>query len=38
VLGVFADREGIEFVYRISSYMPLLGLLTVFLPRLPNHR
>lgn len=38
VLGVFADREGIEFVYRISSYMPLLGLLTVFLPRLPSHR
>ena len=37
VLGVFADREGIEFVYRICSYMPLLGLLTVFLPRLPSH-
>lgn len=38
VLGIFADREGIEFVFRISSYMPLLGLLTVFLPRLPSHR
>ena len=38
VLGVFADRQGIEFVYRICSYMPLLGLLTVFLPRLPGHR
>ncbi|UHS59419.1 MULTISPECIES: MFS transporter [Agrobacterium] len=38
VLGVFADREGIEFVYRICSYMPLLGLLTVFLPQLPSRR
>ncbi|MBD8687383.1 MULTISPECIES: MFS transporter [unclassified Rhizobium] len=38
VLGVFADREGIEFVYRICSYMPLLGLLTVFLPQLPSRK
>ena len=36
VLGVFADREGIEFVYRVCSYLPLLGLLTVLLPRLPE--
>lgn len=36
VLGIFADREGIEFVYRICSYMPLLGLLTIFLPQLPS--
>ncbi|MGN7752524.1 MFS transporter [Sinorhizobium sp. 22678] len=35
VLGVFADRQGIEFVYKICSYLPLLGLLTVFLPKLP---
>ena len=38
VLGVFADREGIEFVYRVCSFMPLLGLLTIFLPRLPSHQ
>lgn len=38
VLGIFADRNGIEFVYTICSYMPLLGLLTVFLPKLPSHR
>ncbi|MDO6965198.1 MFS transporter [Rhizobium alvei] len=37
VLGVFADREGIEFVYKVCSYMPLLGLLTIFLPRIPRH-
>jgi FSR family fosmidomycin resistance protein-like MFS transporter len=36
VLGVFADREGIEFVYRVCSYLPLLGLLTVLLPKLPE--
>ncbi len=38
VLGVFADRNGIEFVFTVCSYMPLLGLLTVFLPKLPSHR
>jgi FSR family fosmidomycin resistance protein-like MFS transporter len=38
VLGIFADRNGIEFVYTICSYMPLLGLLTIFLPKLPSHR
>ncbi|MBR0556857.1 MFS transporter [Ciceribacter sp. L1K23] len=32
VLGVIADSHGIEFVYTICSYLPLLGLLTVFLP------
>lgn len=38
VLGVAADREGIEHVYRLCSYLPLLGLLTVMLPNLPQHR
>lgn len=38
VLGLFADRHGIEFVYNLCSYLPLLGLLTVLLPRLPGHR
>ena len=33
VLGVIADWTSIEFVYRICSYLPLIGLLTVFLPR-----
>ncbi|SOC37733.1 FSR family fosmidomycin resistance protein-like MFS transporter [Rhizobium subbaraonis] len=35
-LGVFADTHGIDFVYRVCSYMPLLGILTIFLPRLPT--
>jgi FSR family fosmidomycin resistance protein-like MFS transporter len=32
VLGVVADAKGIEFVYLVCSYLPLLGLLTIFLP------
>jgi FSR family fosmidomycin resistance protein-like MFS transporter len=32
VLGVVADAKGIDYVYDICSYLPLLGLLTVFLP------
>ncbi|MDK1488753.1 MFS transporter [Sinorhizobium sp. 7-81] len=35
VLGIFADREGIAFVYNICSYLPLLGILTVLLPKIP---
>ncbi|MGV8074085.1 MAG: MFS transporter [Syntrophobacteraceae bacterium] len=31
-LGKLADMYGIEFVYHVCSYLPLLGLLTVFLP------
>lgn len=32
VLGVFADRYGIGFVYAVCAFLPALGLLTVFLP------
>jgi FSR family fosmidomycin resistance protein-like MFS transporter len=32
VLGKLADMHGIEYVYRICAYLPLLGLLAVFLP------
>ena len=32
VLGFIADAKGIDFVYVICSYLPLLGLLTIFLP------
>ncbi|MBV2142692.1 MFS transporter [Falsochrobactrum sp. TDYN1] len=34
VLGIVADHTSIEFVYQICSYLPLLGLLTIFLPKL----
>jgi MFS transporter, FSR family, fosmidomycin resistance protein len=31
-LGIVADAKGIEFVFWACSFLPLLGLLTVFLP------
>ncbi len=32
VLGVVADHFGIVFLYRVCAFLPLLGLLAVFLP------
>ncbi len=32
VLGHIADLYGIEFVYRMCAFLPLIGLLTAFLP------
>jgi FSR family fosmidomycin resistance protein-like MFS transporter len=37
VLGVVADHLGITFVYHVCSFLPALGLLTVFLPHLGRH-
>ena len=34
ILGNVADSKGIEYVYEICAYMPLLGLVTYFLPKL----
>jgi FSR family fosmidomycin resistance protein-like MFS transporter len=34
LLGEVADSHGIEFVYRVCSFLPAIGLLTVFLPRI----
>jgi FSR family fosmidomycin resistance protein-like MFS transporter len=34
VLGKQADLHGIEIVYRICSYMPLIGLVACLLPNL----
>ena len=34
VLGSLADVHGIEYVYRLCAYLPLMGLITVFLPNL----
>lgn len=31
-LGALADSMGIDFVYRACSFLPLIGLLTAFLP------
>jgi MFS transporter, FSR family, fosmidomycin resistance protein len=32
LLGELADHTSIGFVYRVCAFMPMLGLLTVFLP------
>lgn len=32
VLGALADRTSIEYVFALCAYLPLLGLLTYFLP------
>jgi FSR family fosmidomycin resistance protein-like MFS transporter len=37
VLGGLADRHGIEFVYRICAYLPLLGMVAAFLPNIEHH-
>lgn len=38
VLGNMADRFGIEAVYNACAFMPLLGLVTWFLPDLKNRK
>jgi FSR family fosmidomycin resistance protein-like MFS transporter len=37
VLGWLADATSIEFVYRICAYLPVIGILTAFLPNV-EHR
>lgn len=39
VLGIVADHFGIVFVYQVCAFLPLLGLLAVFLPNVqpPKH-
>jgi FSR family fosmidomycin resistance protein-like MFS transporter len=38
LLGKLADVRGIEFVYSVCSFLPLIGLLTAFLPDLRTRR
>jgi FSR family fosmidomycin resistance protein-like MFS transporter len=38
VLGGLADRHGIEFVYRICAYLPLLGMVAAFLPPIEHRK
>jgi len=37
VLGKLADATSIIFVIKVCSFLPLIGLLTAFLPNLKNH-
>ena len=36
VLGKIADHTGIAFVYQVCALLPAIGLLAVFLPKLPT--
>ena len=37
VLGKLADHTWIAFVYHLCAFLPALGLLAVFLPKMPKH-
>jgi len=37
VLGGLADQHGIEFVYRICAFLPLLGMVAAFLPNIEHN-
>jgi len=37
-MGQIADVAGIETVYRIAAFLPLLGILAAFLPKIESHR
>lgn len=37
-MGRLADATSIEFVYQVSAYLPLIGLLIALLPRLEHER
>ena len=37
VLGKLADHTGIAFVYNLCAFLPALGLLAVFLPKMPRY-
>ena len=38
VLGELADFQGIDFVYRVCSFLPAIGILTAFLPNIEKNR
>jgi len=38
VLGTLADWRGIRFVFLLCSFLPAIGILTVFLPNLREYR
>jgi FSR family fosmidomycin resistance protein-like MFS transporter len=37
-LGRIADVTGIEFVYQVCSFLPVIGLMTAFLPNIEERR
>ncbi len=37
LLGAVADARGIEFVYQVCAFLPSIGLLAMFLPKMPQN-
>jgi MFS transporter, FSR family, fosmidomycin resistance protein len=37
-LGGLADRHGIEYVYQVCAYLPLLGMVAAFLPNIEHRK
>ena len=37
VIGLFADHWGIEFTYRVCAFLPVIGLITAFLPNIEKN-
>jgi len=38
LLGMLADKTSIDYVYHVSAFLPLVGVLTVFLPDIGTKR
>lgn len=38
ILGYVADHTSIEYVYKLSSYLPLIGILAYFLPNIQHKK
>lgn len=38
LLGVLADHTSMEYVFKLCAYLPLLGIITVFLPDLKKRK
>jgi MFS transporter, FSR family, fosmidomycin resistance protein len=38
LLGMLADKTSIEYVYQVCSFLPLIGVITVFLPDIGTKR
>ncbi|MCT2563080.1 MFS transporter [Chryseobacterium herbae] len=38
VLGAVADDTGIEYVFRICAFLPLIGIITAFLPNIKGRK
>ena len=34
VLGALADKTSVEYVYQLCAFLPLIGIITAFLPNL----